>query len=158
MATPAAPITPVTPMESTDTSVDAEIIQKPLTRTVDALAGYEKMVAEAEPEVLAILQKLQATHKEHAAQLAAIIVAAGGTPDTDGSLMSTVNTAVVSLRAMFDEIDDDALEHAIDGEKYVVEAFEDAMKELPEGENRQALADMLAQLEGVLAEARVIAD
>ncbi|WP_224816294.1 DUF2383 domain-containing protein [Hasllibacter sp. MH4015] len=158
MATPAAPYPPVQPIEADETRADIDAIQKALTRTCDALAGYDKMVEEAEAEVLPILRKIHEIHRVHAGQLASLINGMGGTPDTDGSVMTTVNKTVISLRALFDEIDDDALERAIDGEEYVTDAFHDAMAEVPEGPDRQALADMLAELEAVLDEARAIAD
>ncbi|MEX3017709.1 DUF2383 domain-containing protein [Gymnodinialimonas hymeniacidonis] len=158
MATQHAPIPPVTPTESTNTSNDVDAVQKVLTRTLDALAGYDKMLPEAEPEVAPILRKLRETHHSHADQLSAMIVALGGTPETDGSFMSKVNETVVSLRAFFDEIDDDALERVIEGEEWVTDAFGDAAKELPEGHHRDELVKLRGELEEVLKEARVIAD
>ncbi len=158
MNTNAAPIPPVTPTESTDVHNDVEAVQKVLTRTIDALAGYDKMLPEAEPEVAPILRKLRETHHTHAEQLSAMIVALGGTPETQGSLMSTVNKTVVSLRAFFDDIDDDALEKVIEGEKWITDAFTDAVEELPEGHHRDELVTLQRQLEDVLGEARVIAD
>jgi hypothetical protein len=161
MASPIAPhpnVDPMTPQESTDGSGDVKAVQKALTRTIDALAGYDKMLPEAEPEVAPILRKLRETHHTHSQHLSAMIVALGGTPDGNGSIMGRVNKTVVSARAFFDEIDDDALERVIEGEEYVTDAFDEAAGALPEGRHRNEIVQLRAELEELLKEARVIAD
>jgi uncharacterized protein (TIGR02284 family) len=157
MSTHQPPVPPVQPVQDATSTTRIDAVQRALTRTLDALAGYDKMLPEAEPEVAPILRKLRETHHSHAGQLGALVTALGGTPDMNGSLMGTVTKAVVSLRAMFDEIDDDALERAVEGERHVTVAFADAMAEIPEGPRREDLARMKAELDALLAEARAIA-
>lgn len=158
MSTQSAPYPPTPPVDNPAPKSDIDAVQKVLTRTLDALAGYDKMLPEAEPDVAPVLRKLRETHHSHASQLSAMISAMGGKPDTDGSIMSSVNKAVVSLRAMFDEIDDDALERAIEGEEYVTESFGEAMTEVSEERHREGLSALRSELEDVLTEARAIAD
>ncbi len=159
MSTPTAPNSPLPPSPSTDADNGSRIdaVQTVLTRTVDAIAGYDKMLPEAEADVAPILRKLRETHHSHTGRLAALITALGGSADTDGSFMSTVNKAVVSLRAMFDDIDDDALERAVDGEKWITDAFDDATAQMPEGSWRGDMMAMRAELDALLAQARSIA-
>ena len=85
-------------------------------RTADALAGYVTMVDKAEPEFRPVAERYRAIHDRH-----------GVEPDADGSFMGTVNKAVVSLRALFDDIDADVMDSIRNGENYVLEAFDDAI-------------------------------
>lgn len=159
MVTPTAPYSPVdAAADGAEKRNDIEALQTVLTRTIDAISGYDKMLPEAEADVAPILKKLRETHHEHTGQLAAIITGLGGEPETEGSVMGTVNKAVVSLRAMFDEIDDDALEQAVNGEKWITDAFGEAAQELPEGHHRDEVVAMRQELEALLTEARAIAD
>ena len=96
-------------------------------RTVDALAGYVTMVDKAEPAFRPVAERFRALHDRHNAALTATLIRHGIEPDADGSFMGTVNKAVVSLRALFDEIDEDVMDSIRDGENHVLQAFEDAI-------------------------------
>lgn len=87
------------------------------TRTGDALAGYVKMVEKAEPEFRPMAERFYGLHDRHYAALSAMLIRHGAKPDAHGSFMGTVNQAQVSLRALFDEIDEDVLDNIRDGEK-----------------------------------------
>ncbi|MGR3507595.1 MAG: DUF2383 domain-containing protein [Paracoccaceae bacterium] len=105
----------------------ADAITELHTRTVDALRGYEKMVEKAEPEFRATAQKFRDLHDSHASALSRILIAMGAQVDADGSFMGTVNQAVVSLRAFFDEIDEDVMDNIRSGEDHVLKAFDGAL-------------------------------
>lgn len=96
-------------------------------RTVDALAGYVTMVDKAEPGFRPVAERFRALHDRHNAALTATLIRHGVEPDADGSFMGTVNKAVVSLRALFDDIDADVMDSIRDGENHVLEAFDDAI-------------------------------
>lgn len=96
-------------------------------RTADVLAGYVTMVDKAEPEFRPVVERFRALHDRHNAALTAILIRHGVEPDADGSFMGTVNKAVVSVRAMFDEIDADVMDSIRDGENHVLEAFDEAI-------------------------------
>ncbi|WP_232622674.1 DUF2383 domain-containing protein [Pseudorhodobacter sp. MZDSW-24AT] len=96
-------------------------------RTVDALTGYVKMVEKAEPEFRPVAERFRALHDRHNAALTAMLIRHGVEPDADGTFMGTVNKAVVSLRALFDEIDEDVMDSIRDGENHVLEAFDEAI-------------------------------
>lgn len=97
------------------------------TRTADALAGYVKMVEKAEPAFRPVAERFRAIHDRHNAALSAMLIRHGAEPDADGSFMGTVNKAVVSMRALFDEIDADVMDSIRDGENHVLNAFDEAI-------------------------------
>lgn len=97
------------------------------TRTADALAGYVTMVDKAEPDFRPVAERFRALHDRHNAALTAMLIRHGVEPDADGSFMGTVNKAVVSLRALFDEIDEDVMDSIRDGENHVLSGFDDAI-------------------------------
>ena len=133
------------------------VLQTLLTRLVDARDGLDAMLDRAEPGIVPILRKIREDHHESATRVAALITAEGQEPDLDGSLMSTVNKVVVSIRALFDDIDDDALSRVIEGEGHVLEAYDDAAETYEVGHVRDALVEMRQRLAALLDEARAIA-
>ncbi|MCE6952316.1 PA2169 family four-helix-bundle protein [Cereibacter sphaeroides] len=96
-------------------------------RSIDVLAGFETMVGRAEPEFRPVAERFRDLHREQAEELAAMIARFGREPEEDGSLMSTVNRAVVSLRSMINGIDGSILDQIQDGEQHVIDAFDDAL-------------------------------
>lgn len=134
----------------------AEALAALHTRTIDALAGYETMVGKAEPEFRPVAESFRDLHARHAARLGALVRAHGGRPDEDGSFMATVNRAVVSIRALFDEIDDDVMDQIRSGERHVLDAFDEAIAADPHAAHvaelemmRRELADLLATSRGI---------
>ena len=152
---PAIPVTP--PQDDPEGARRGNLLQALLTRLVDARDGLDAMIARAEPEITPILRKIREDHHESASRVAALIVSEGQEPDLDGSLMSTVNKAVVSIRALFDDVDDDALVRVIDGEQHVIDAYDDAAEAYQVGHVRNALFEMRRRLASLLDEARGIA-
>jgi len=152
---PAVPLAPVG--EGNLNALRNKALQTLLTRLVDARDGLDAMIERAEPKIAPILRKIREDHHESSIRVSAMIVAEGGEPDTDGSVMSAVNKVVVSLRSIFDDIDGDALERVIEGEQHVIDAFEDAAGTCATGRARDELAEMNQRLSTLLDEARRIA-
>lgn len=125
------------------------------TRTADALAGYVTMVDKAEPDFRPVAERFRAIHDRHNTALTAMLIRHGVEPDADGSFMGTVNKAVVSLRALFDEIDEDVMDSIRDGENHVLEAFEEAITAsgMPPADVTQ-LRDMRDELTVLLQDTR----
>lgn len=125
------------------------------TRTADALAGYVKMVEKAEPAFRPVADRFRSLHDRHNAALSAMLIRHGAEPDADGSFMGTVNQAVVSLRALFDEIDEDVMDNIRDGENHVLTAFDDAMTAtgMPPADVTE-LRDMRDELASLLQDTR----
>ena len=97
------------------------------TRTMDVKAGYKTMVEKAEPDFRHVPEAFLALHQKQADALTRMLVELGRSPDADGSFMGTVNQAVVSLRAVFDKIDEDVIGSIQSGEDHVLNAFEKAL-------------------------------
>lgn len=119
------------------------------TRSVDALAGYETMVEKAEPDFRDVAERFRSIHARHAAALAEMLVQAGGDPEDGGSLMGSVNKAVVGMRAFFDEIDAGVIDQIRSGERHVLEAF-DAAIAAAQPADQSHLIGMRAELQGAL--------
>lgn len=123
---------------------------------VDVLRGYEKMAEKAEPSFRPVVERFCALHTRHVARLDAMVREMGGVPDADGSFMGTVNRAVVSIRAAFDAIDADVMDHIRNGEDNVLAAFDRAIEaSLPQG-HVQAVRDMRTELSTLLTDTQHI--
>jgi hypothetical protein len=125
------------------------------TRTLDALAGYDTMVEKAEPGFRPVAVRFRGVHARHAAAIAELLVREGREPDMDGSFMSAVNRAVVTMRAFLDAIDEDVMHQVRSGEQHVLNAFSDAIAASPDGRNAD-LSDMRAELQAALDETSVL--
>ncbi|MEM7508434.1 MAG: DUF2383 domain-containing protein [Pseudomonadota bacterium] len=132
----------------TEPAIDA--VQTVLTRSIDAQAGFDTMVEKAEPEFKPVAEQFLELHDRHVQSLASTIEAAGRAPRMDGSAMSPVNEAVVSLRAFFDEIDADVIDNIRSGEGYILSAFDDAITELADGPAQDRLTGLRAELQALL--------
>ncbi|MFA8384037.1 MAG: DUF2383 domain-containing protein [Pelagibaca sp.] len=116
------------------------------TRIVDAKAGFDVMVDKAEPEFRDVAISFRDMHARHAEEIARLL---HGHVDADGSLMGTVNKAVVSVRALFDEIDEDVMDQVRNGEDHVLSAFREAEENGPALHEAKLIA-MRAELEDLL--------
>lgn len=124
------------------------------TLSVDSLSGFEKMVEKADPEFRVVAERFAALHTRHVARLATMAREMGGLPDTDGSAMGTVKSAMAALRSVFDAIDQDMMDRIRRGEQPVLAAFDHAIaSSLPQG-HTEALVQMRTELTGLLDESR----
>lgn len=121
-------------------------------RSVDAARGFATMVEHAEPAFQTTAENFRAIPAGNALQLARLLAEAGVEVDDTGTLMATVNQAVVTLRSIFDAIDDDVLVQIRSGEAHVPDAFDAALDApLDVGVHtellrmRDELSDLLAQ-------------
>jgi hypothetical protein len=120
------------------------------TRSVDALTGYAKMVEKAEPAFRPVADAFRSLHARHADGLARMLADHGHAPDKDGSFMGMVNRTVVSLRAMFDTIDNDVLTAVHNGETHVLDAFDAALATALPAADATQLGDMRTGLINLL--------
>lgn len=142
------------PKDSATNPKAVDTISKLHTRTVDALKGFETMVEKAEPEFRPVVLQFRDLHSRQAAQMAQILTTMGGKVDVDGSIMATVNRTVVSMRALFDEIDDDVMDAIRNGEEKILEAFDAALAEDQPHQAQRALMDMREDLHALLTATR----
>ncbi len=134
--------------------INWDSVAKAHVRTVDALAGFDKMVEKAEPRFRPVAERFQTLHRRHAGELARILADAGQAVEAEGSFMGTVNRAVVATRAVFDEVDEDVMDEVRRGEQNVVRAFEEALDQPLAPAPREAVSRMLAELNDLIAETR----
>lgn len=120
-------------------------------RTVDTIAGYRTMVDKAEPSFRATPEAFLALHVRHADILARMLARHDRVADADGTFMGTINRAVVSVRAMFDDIDDDLMSAIRNGESHVLTAFDTAMQHTLPHNDAEELATMRGELSAQLA-------
>lgn len=124
------------------------------TRTLDALAGFEKMSEHAEPEFAPIVRAYVELHRRHGDELTRLLADNARTPDEGGSMMGTVNRMVVATRALFDEIDEDVLAQIHSGERHVVEAYEAAVNSNLPDQAREEMSMLLVELREILEDTR----
>ena len=96
-------------------------------RSLDVLAGFDTMVDRAEPDFRPVAERFRTLHRTQVEELGELIRRFGREPERDGSLISTVNWAVVSIRSLIGGIDRDVLDQILDGEQHVIDAFDDAL-------------------------------
>ena len=128
----------------------ADAIASLHTRTVDALAGYDKMAEKAVAEFKGIVADFQTLHQRHAAALSSMLSSAGRDPSGSGSIMGTINHAVVAIRSVFDDIDSDVIENILSGEEYITAAFDDVLAEDLPPPLAQKIAGMSDELDALL--------
>ncbi len=104
---------------------------------VDAIKGYDTMSEKAEADLRLAIQPFATIHRRHAAELAAILQDNGLSPDTDGSLMSLVHETVVSVRALFGDLDTDALPSVISGEEAILSDYSEALADVAVAHDRE---------------------
>jgi rubrerythrin len=104
---------------------------------VDAIKGYDTMTEKAEPDLRLAIQPFATIHRRHAAELVAILKDNGLSPDNDGSLMGLVHETVVSVRALFGDLDTDALPSVISGEEAILSSYFDALADVAVAHNRE---------------------
>ena len=124
-------------------------------RTADALAGYRTMVEKADPAFRPVAERFCDLHNRHNNALTAMLVRFGQEPEADGTFMATINQAIISMRALFDDIDDGIMDNIRSGENHVLEGFDEAIDDagLAPGD-RQELRDMRDELTLVLQDTR----
>jgi len=120
------PLAAVTGLDAPDGALDA--LNSLHTLTIDSRNGFEKMVDKAEPEFRPVVERFRSLHHRQAGDLAAILAKRGHAVEDGGSMMGTLNEAVVSLRSFFDDIDEGTMPSIRRGEEHVLNAYAEALR------------------------------
>lgn len=115
------------PVESNDADLPKTLALK--TAMDDATEGYAKMLEKAEPCFRPTVEELLAHHRATSLDLAAMLQDRGIAVDQDGSLMGAVHKTVVTVRSLFDDVDEDLIPGILDGEQRNLEKFDEALGE-----------------------------
>lgn len=150
---------PATALPETHPEVveDHDALQHLYDRITDALEGFRVMADKAEPSFRPVVERFVTLHQTQGAAVAAMLVARGAGDDLDGTLMGTVNRAVVSVRALFTGIDADVLESIRSGEEHVLAAFDRAIGGVVKPADATALSAMRDDLVALLDDTRDLA-
>lgn len=99
------------------------------TAAIDARNGYQEALEDAEGRGLTpLFRDMIAVHDGHASELGTALTWSGQKPDDGGSFMSTVHRTIMSVRSLFDGLDESVLPGLIDGEERNVGKYDDALK------------------------------
>lgn len=109
----------------------SETISTLHTKVVDAAKGYEeaKDIARRD-QVGELCAELRRTHLKHAHELAGLLLERGERADADGSFMSTVHKVALNVRFAITADEKSLLPGLRDGEKRIMEAYDDALREV----------------------------
>jgi Domain of unknown function (DUF2383) len=150
---PAVPPFPLSDQIDEPTSAaNPEALTALYDRTVDSMRGFAKMVEKAEPSFIDTAEKFRGLHARHAGELARMLAERGVEAGGDGSIMGTVNEAVVTFRAFFDDIDEDVMDQVRGGERWVLTAFDNAIAESEPVGSTAKLRQMRDELVALLEE------
>ncbi|MGQ0567365.1 MAG: DUF2383 domain-containing protein [Gemmobacter sp.] len=147
---------PINPLPDTAPEVieDRDCLQHLHDRITDALEGFRVMAAEAEPAFRPVVERFVALHADHTARVADMLVSRGAGGDLDGTLMGTVNKAVVSVRALVTTIDAGVLDSIRSGEEHVLSAFDRAIGGVVRPDDGAVLTTMQDELVALLDDTR----
>lgn len=125
------------------------------TALIDSRNGYEEALEDAEGRGLTpLFSEMIAIHGKDAEDLAGRLTELGAQVDDGGSFMSTVNRTVISVRSLFQELDESILPGLIDGEERILGYYDEALAAAASGTpehvmlaaQREALVQKLADL------------
>ena len=119
----------------------SETISTLHSKVVDAAKGYEEAVdITKRADLSAHCAELRKTHMTHAHELSGLLLERGERPDSDGSYMSMVHKVALNVRFAFTADANSLLPGLRDGEKRILEAYDDALREaeIAQGDFRPA--------------------
>ena len=116
------------------------------TRLVDTLTGYDKVVEKADPEFVGIAGEFRGLHQAQSERVLSMLLGLGSDPGSEGSMLGTVNSAVVEVRSWFDDLGHNVIGALVDGEKRLLEDFRAASAASPSIERRGMLDQMCGEI------------
>jgi uncharacterized protein (TIGR02284 family) len=99
------------------------------TTLVDSRNGYDEAIKDAgKTGLVSLFEEMAALRRQAIAEIEPLLIKAGLKPDEDGSFMSTVHRTIISVQSMLTDLDEKVLPGFIDGEKRIVEYYNDAIE------------------------------
>ena len=127
------------------------------TLLIDSRNGYDEAFKDANGTGLApLFRDMMAFHNHSAEAVGAYLNSAGEAVDDQGSVMTTVNRTIMSIRSMTGGLDKSILPGLIDGEKRIAGYYDAALKTCPADAPelpvlRKQLASLQAKIAGMQA-------
>jgi hypothetical protein len=147
---PRAPIPPALGTATHNGEPETKALAELHTRLLDTIDGFDTILARAEPEFRPIAAEFRSLHIHQAGSVASMLETDGHDLSRDGSMFGAVNKAVVTMRSWFDDISVNIMDAVVNGEKHVLEAYDDALQRVGEDERRRLLSEDRAKLVGLL--------
>ena len=98
------------------------------TAAIDARNGYREALDDAGGKRMTpLFKEMIALHSAHADELRSELQKLGEEADQSGSFMTNVHRTIVSIRALFNGLDDSVLPGLIDGEERNVSHYNDVL-------------------------------
>lgn len=120
------------------------------TRLRDTIDGFDAILDKAEPEFRPVAAEFRALHIRQADAVATMLDQDGHDTSKDGSMFGTVNKAVVTVRSWFDDISVNIMEQVVNGEKHVLEAYDEALPKAADPERKRILSEHRSELMALL--------
>ncbi len=124
------------------------------TALIDSRNGYDEALKDAEGKGLTpLFQEMIALRTQHAEALKVHLIQLGAEANEEGSFMSTVHRAVISLRSVFTDLDEQILPGLIDGEERIIGYYDEAIETVQPGSRESAtLVAQRSELKSKIAE------
>ena len=99
------------------------------TALIDTRKGYEEAKKDGpQSELLPLFERMITEHAEAEQTVADVLTRAGEMAEMDGSFMTTVNRAVISLRSMITGLGENILPALINGEQMNMKKYDAALE------------------------------
>ena len=133
---------------------DIEALTSLHTTLVDSLHGYQEALKDADSSsITPLLRDMVAIRTQAADEIGDVLTGLGEPASNDGSLLSTVHHAVISIRSLFSGINESMIPGLIDGEQRILGYYDEALAAAPvDGPERALLVHQRAALESKISE------
>lgn len=123
------------------------------TILIDSKHGYEEALSDAEGRGMSqLFRDMIALRIKDAGEIASELATLGEKTDENGSFMTTVNRAIISLRSLFGGLDESILPGLIDGEQRIVKYYDSALETAGSSVDREILTRQRQNLLKVIAD------
>lgn len=123
------------------------------TVLVDSKHGYEEALEDADGRGMSqLIQDMIALRVKDAGEIANELSTLGEKTDENGAFMTTVNRAIISLRALFSGLDESILPGLIDSEQRIVKYYDSALETVGSSVDREMLTRQRQNLLKIIAD------
>ena len=133
---------------------DVEALTSLHTTLIDSLHGYTEALNQSDDATIKPLLRDMITIRQSAAdEIGDVLTGLGETVSNEGSILSTVHHAVISIRSLFSGVNETMLPGLIDGEQRILGYYDEALTVAPvDGPERALLVHQRMTLESKIAE------
>lgn len=123
-----------------NTNDDIATLNGLIATTIDSADGYEQAaVAADDSELAAMFRKFGSERRQVVADLRAQVVALGGEPEDDGTLLAGAHRAFLRIKSSFGSSRKAVIEEVETGEDHIKAKYEDALNETLTPETRRVI-------------------